>query len=437
MSSFANEELANLQKEIAAKNPSDVLQFCANYFNTKLALQRALLWHSQGKAKAAGIHLFPKVDNVALNDRGLAEVPNSRLPSFKSPFNDNDPHATHSKDPHTKNVSHEQDPPAALFKGNFGIAETGPGTASSEVDPSDPTSAPQAAKAEYKPDLPRTFNANRRVSVSAEAMNPDKFKSDSWKPPVNNLTPEQRSELAKTLSLNFLFQQLDSTSKSTVVSALIKKTFPKGTEIITQGDVGDYFYIIESGSVDFYVNGIKVNTSSDGSSFGELALMYNSPRAATAIAADDVTCWALDRATFRRILLEGTFNRRIMYEDFLKDVKVLSGLTAQERSKLASALSTEIFHAGDKIVTEGEVGDKFYLIESGTCVISKEKEGVIATIDKGKYFGEVALLNDLPRQATVTASENVIVATLGKSGFTRLLGPALDVLRKQDPTARQ
>ena len=251
---------------------------------------------------------------------------------------------------------------------------------------------------------------------------------------MNDLLPEQRKELSRTLSLNFLFQQLDKESKETVVAALKKMQFAPGTEIITQGDEGDYFYVIESGRVDFYVNGTKVNTASDGSSFGELALMYNSPRAATAVAESDVTCWALDRATFRRILLEGTFNRRIMYEDFLKDVKVLSGLTHQERSKLADALSTEIYHAGDKIVTEGETGDKFYLIESGTCEISKKDEGVIATIGKGKYFGEVALLNDLPRQATVTAKDTVIVATLGKSGFTRLLGPALDVLRKQDPT---
>lgn len=434
--SFANEELNQLQKEIVAKNPPDVLQFCANYFNTKLAVQRSHLWQTQSAAKAAGIELFSRVDSVAVDSQGLGVIPPARQPSFKSPFGDNDPHSDHSKDPHR----HEppaviQEDGASLFKGGFNVGK-GPASAQlQETDPNDPSSR-VAPVSEFKPvtKLPTSFNANRRVSVSAEALNPDKFKSDSWKPPKNNLTDEQRAELAKTLSSNFLFQQLDANSKSTVMSALMKKQFPSGTEIITQGDEGDYFYIIESGTVDFYVNGTKVNTSSDGSSFGELALMYNAPRAATAIASGDVACWALDRATFRRILLEGTFNRRIMYEDFLKDVSVLAGLTPQERSKLADALSTEIYHAGDRIVTEGEIGDKFYLIESGSCEISKEKDGVIGTIGKGKYFGEVALLNDLPRQATVTAKDSVIVATLGKSGFTRLLGPALEVLRKQDPT---
>lgn len=432
MAPFATEELEQLQKEIIAKNPTDVLQFCANYFNSRLALQRNHLWQVETRAKAAGIDLFPQLEAGAIDAQGQGVIPSARQPSFKSPFGDNDPHSDHTH--HAGEPAKEEDS-AGLFKG-FGVGKKSHHAPEPALDPNDPT-APELADAPSRPSnkLPLAFNANRRTSVSAEAMNPDKFKSDSWKPPVNDLTEEQRAELAKTLSLNFLFQQLDKKAKETVVAALQKKEYTRSTEIITQGDVGDYFYIIESGTVDFYVNGTKVNTSSDGSSFGELALMYNSPRAATAVAASDVTCWALDRATFRRILLEGTFNRRIMYEDFLKDVTVLSGLTPQERSKLADALTTEMYHAGDNIVTEGETGDKFYLIESGSCEISKRNEGVIGTIGKGNYFGEVALLNDLPRQATVKALDNVIVATLDKSGFTRLLGPALDLLRERDPTA--
>uniref|UniRef100_A0A0L0P3K4 cAMP-dependent protein kinase regulatory subunit n=1 Tax=Candidozyma auris TaxID=498019 RepID=A0A0L0P3K4_CANAR len=433
MAPFATEELEQLQKELIAKNPTDVLQFCANFFNSKLALQRNHLWQVEAKAKAAGIELFPHLEAGAIDSNGQGTIPCARQPSFKSPFGDNDPHSDHTS---SHDFSERKEDSAGLFKGGFGVGKQTHNPPAQDLDPNDPAvAAPAEPTVKKNNKLPLAFNANRRTSVSAEAMNPDKFKSDSWKPPVNDLTEEQRQELAKTLSLNFLFQQLDKKAKATVVAALQKKQYTQGDEIITQGDVGDYFYIIESGTVDFYVNGTKVNTSSDGSSFGELALMYNSPRAATAVAASDVTCWALDRATFRRILLEGTFNRRIMYEDFLKDVTVLRGLTHQERSKLADALSTEMYHAGDNIVTEGETGDKFYLIESGTCEISKEAEGVIGTIGKGNYFGEVALLNDLPRQATVKALDNVIVATLDKSGFTRLLGPALDLLREKDPTA--
>lgn len=455
MSSQFTDELTQLQKDINTQKPADVLQFCANYFNNKLQAQRSQLWNQQGKANAAGINLFPNVDvlNPYVNDR---------QPSFKSPFSVNDPHLIHDDDPHSGparaspalGVAEEVENGVAaadstsassaggIFKNDFNVKTPASSKADPTLDPNDPSAAAAASGSgngkgpfsKLLSKIPIAFNANRRTSVSAEALNPDKFKSDSWRPPINNLTSSQKAALSKNLASNFLFKQLDDASKKTVIEALSNKTFSKDTEIITQGDEGDFFYVIESGTVDFYVNGAKVSSSNEGSSFGELALMYNSPRAATATAATDVTCWALDRATFRRILLEGTFNRRLMYEDFLKDVDVLKSLLAHERSKLADALSTEIYHKGDKIVTEGEQGENFYLIESGNCQVYKEKEGNIKQLTKGDYFGEVALLNDLPRQATVEALDTVIVATLGKSGFQRLLGPAVEVLRLQDPT---
>ena len=59
-------------------------------------------------------------------------------------------------------------------------------------------------------------------------------------------------------------------------------------------------------------------------------------------------------------------------------------------------------------------GENFYLIESGNCQVYNEKLGNIKQLTKGDYFGELALIKDLPRQATVEALDNVIVATLGK-----------------------
>lgn len=437
---LASEELNQLQKEIVAKNPIDVLQFCANYFNSKLELQRSQLWQQQNKAKAAGLDLFPNIDNVFSSDGNGIMTANGRQPSFKSPFGDNDPHLLqHHNHELPKGSGDSKDAGSKLFKNDFGVGKAPTANPVPELDPNDPSSSDSApgsaAGATAKSHIPIAFNVNRRTSVSAEALNPDKFKSDSWKPPTNNLTLSQKADLSNTLASNFLFQQLDANSKKTVIEALAKKVFSKGDEIIKQGDEGDFFYIIELGTVDFFVNGNQVNSSGEGSSFGELALMYNSPRAATALASTDVTCWALDRLTFRRILLERTFNRRLMYEDFLKDVKVLSNLSNHERLKLADALSTEIYHKGDKIVQEGEKGESFYFIESGTCQVVKEGKGPLVKLAKGDYFGEVALLNDLPRQATVEALDTVIVATLGKSGFSRLLGPAVDVLKSQDPTA--
>lgn len=201
---------------------------------------------------------------------------------------------------------------------------------------------------------------------------------------------------------------------------------------------------MEKGSFDVYVNpsgqlqngpdgmGQQVGNIEAGGSFGELALMYNAPRAATVISAEgSCTLWALDRLTFRRILMESTFARRRMYENFLEEVPLLSTLTPYERSKIADALETQKFPPGELIIKEGDPGHSFYLLESGEADAYKgDPHNKVLHYKKGDFFGELALLNDAPRAASVVASSDVKVATLGKSAFQRLLGPVEGILRR-------
>lgn len=170
-----------------------------------------------------------------------------------------------------------------------------------------------------------------------------------------------------------------------------------------------------------------------GGTFGELALMYGAPRNATVISAsNDCVLWALDRVTFRRILMDYTFTRRRMYEKFLAEVPLLSSLNDYERSKIADALESCKFPAGTTIIKEGDVGEAFYLLEDGEA--SAYKKGVempVKNYRKGDYFGELALLNDKPRAASVVCVSDVKVATLGKDGFQRLLGPVEGIMRRE------
>jgi cAMP-dependent protein kinase regulator len=201
---------------------------------------------------------------------------------------------------------------------------------------------------------------------------------------------------------------------------------------------------VEKGKFDVWVNpkgalqpgpdgmGTKVTTIEAGGSFGELALMYNSPRAATVISAEPhCTLWAVDRTTFRRILMESTFARRRMYEGFLAEVPLLQSLTAWERSKIADALETLKFPAGAVIIREGQPGNSFYLLEEGEAQAYKSNnQNPVMSYKKGDFFGELALLNDAPRAASVVAKTDVKVATLDKPAFQRLLGPVEGIMRR-------
>ncbi len=76
--------------------------------------------------------------------------------------------------------------------------------------------------------------------------------------------------------------------------------------------------------VQVIVNGERVLTIGEGGSFGELALIYGTPRAATVKAgAHDVKLWGIDRDSYRRILMGSTIRKRKMYEEFLSKVSIL------------------------------------------------------------------------------------------------------------------
>jgi len=299
--------------------------------------------------------------------------------------------------------------------------------------------------------FPNNYNMTRRTSVSAESLTPTSHQDSNWKPPYHQKTPDQLSRLRASVSKNFLFSHLDDDSSNLVLGALVEKPIPaKDIKVITQGDAGDYFYVVERGSFDIYVNpsghvlpgpdgmGQKVNTIGPGGSFGELALMYNAPRAATVVSTEkESTLWALDRVTFRRILMDSAFQRRRMYESFLEEVPLLSTLTLYERSKIADALDTRKFAPGETIIKEGDPGEAFFILEAGEAEVYKAETGdkVIKEYTKGDYFGELALLDDKPRAASVVAKKGggeVKVAYLGKQGFQRLLGPVEGIMRRND-----
>ncbi len=79
-----------------------------------------------------------------------------------------------------------------------------------------------------------------------------------------------------------------------------------------------FFFVIE-----VFVNNVCVTTIADSGSFGELALIYGTPRAATVKAKTTVKLWAIDRDTYRRILMGSIIRKRKLYEEFLAKVSIL------------------------------------------------------------------------------------------------------------------
>ncbi|KAF2260044.1 camp-dependent protein kinase regulatory subunit [Lojkania enalia] len=435
-------EISALNREILKAQPVDTLQFCANFFLRRLESQRAEFLlsqqhqHSSPRGRGMAESTFPG-SNPFSTSPGLATGGMHRLEEEEESDSIGSPTAS-SFPPSAMDKAQSSTPGEGTF-GNFaGFSAPAKGK----------STAPPAIGAADAQSFPSNYNLNRRTSVSAESLNPASSANDNWTPPYHPKSPEQQSRLKAAVASNFLFTHLDDEQSAQVLGALQEKPIPtKDIKVIQQGDVGDYFYIVENGSFDIYVNksgklepgpeglGSKVGSVGPGGSFGELALMYNAPRAATVVSTERSTLWALDRVTFRRILMDSAFQRRRMYEGFLEEVPLLASLTPYERSKIADALETKKYPAGTKIINEGDVGESFYILEAGAAEVYKR--GVDKPVNrykKGDYFGELALLNDAPRAASVVSTTEVKVATLGKDGFQRLLGPVEGIMRRNDPS---
>lgn len=191
------------------------------------------------------------------------------------------------------------------------------------------------------PQVPR-----RRGGISAEPVSEEDATSY-----VKKVVPKDyktMAALSKAIAKNVLFAHLDENERSDIFDAMFPVTFLPGEPIIRQGkpqknqktinfekmsyytffnlppgDEGDNFYVIDQGEVEIFVNSELVTTIGEGGSFGELALIYGTPRAATVRAKTDVKLWGIDRDSYRRILMGSTIRKRKMYEEFLSRVSIL------------------------------------------------------------------------------------------------------------------
>ncbi|KAI9291299.1 camp-dependent protein kinase regulatory subunit [Neoconidiobolus thromboides FSU 785] len=281
--------------------------------------------------------------------------------------------------------------------------------------------------------IPPSFNRTRRGSVSAESIQPSELNHSTAIIPKSL---ESKMRIASATNKNLLFRNLEDEQKQEIVDAMFEKLVISGEEVIKQGDEGDNFYVVDQGNFEIFVNDKKVVEVSQGGSFGELALMYNTPRAATVKAISDGVLWAVDRSTFRKIVTTNTFRKRRLYESFLRTVPLLSSLQLNEIAKISDALEPVNFCKDDIIIEQGSMGDYFYMIESGEIRVVKTNESgeqiELPNLKVGDYFGELALLNDSPRMATIIAHTDVKLVALSKDAFVRLLGPVVDILRRNE-----
>jgi CRP-like cAMP-binding protein len=230
--------------------------------------------------------------------------------------------------------------------------------------------------------------------------------------------------------------------------------FQPGSSIIRQGETGDKFYILLNGQADVYLNmpgggELLVTHLKPGQYFGEMALLGGGIRAATVKAFSDgpVSVVALDEKAFSSLVndsrslreeLMGLVEKRNMFNQLL----TLSSLEEKTLASILRETKPVIYEAGRDIIKQGEVGGSFYLLLDGQVdILIKDERGaevLVNQLSEGSYFGEMALMGDKRRVATVRVSKghSAKVLALSAQEFEQLTASSEQFKTDVDNAAR-
>lgn len=293
---------------------------------------------------------------------------------------------------------------------------------------------------EFKKMVVKNEYKNMRTSVSAEVWG-QYNKKENFKPPVHPKTPDQYERIQAKLNLSILFSSLDAKEKKILADAMKIVEIKPNTKIIEQGKEGNELFVVDSGKLDCFkkfpneASERHLLTYGPGDAFGELALMYNAPRAASIVSKENCVLFSLDRESFNHIVKDAVIKKREAYHDFLSKIKLLDSLNTQEKDKISDCLQPVHYRPGEYVIKQGDRGDKFYFIQEGKCIATQrdkdtQSDKTVYTYGPNDYFGELALLKDEPRAANIVAVTDLKVVWIDRASFKRLLGPLEDILKR-------
>ena len=196
--------------------------------------------------------------------------------------------------------------------------------------------------------------------------------------------------------------------------------FPAGSAIIRQGDTGDKFYILLDGEADVFITEpggteVQVNRLTQGQYFGEMALLGGGVRSATVKASEDrpISVVALDANAFSGLISDSRTLREELTDLVEKRnlYNQLQAFSSLDQASLAEILKTRkatSYPSGYEIIKQGDVGETFYLLSEGKVDIlvhdEEGEESLVNQLHTGAFFGEMALMGDHRRSATVRVS---------------------------------
>jgi CRP-like cAMP-binding protein len=254
-----------------------------------------------------------------------------------------------------------------------------------------------------------------------------------WRKLKFRLETSWRVEAAELIDALPAFEDLPADTLSDLAGHVSLVSFRPGQPVFRQGERADSFYVVRRGTVNVETEHPEtgdiqiLNTLRRGDSFGELGLLEAAPRRATARAADEVELFRVEKGTFDRLLADEIdapeFGHTLQSLAELRELGPFRHLTSEELSDVLEHGTWVTASPGEAVIREGEEGDAFYAIAAGQVRFAREGQ-TLGTSSAGGFFGELALLRDAPRSASVIAITPLRAFRLDRDGFDRLVADA-------------
>jgi CRP-like cAMP-binding protein len=268
-----------------------------------------------------------------------------------------------------------------------------------------------------------------------------------WRRIRFRLEQRWRVEAAELIDALPLFEDLPVEALNDLAGRVRLRTIARGQPAVRQGDRADAFYVVRRGTLQAVEENPDhgdervLRVLGRGESFGELGLLEAQPRAATVRALEEAELFEIDKGTFDQLLAD-----MATVPDFAPTFQAMAELRSLDPFQhLEPAQLSELLEHGawvtlgpdEQLMRQGDPGDAFYAIRSGQVEVVRDGRRS-RVLGPGSHVGEVALLLDVPRTATVRTITPVRAFRLERAGFDRLVREAFrtGTLNPQAPVER-
>jgi len=254
-----------------------------------------------------------------------------------------------------------------------------------------------------------------------------------WEQIRFRLETSWRVDAAELIDRLPILEDLPEEVLSDLAGRVRLRTLPAGKPVIRQGDRAQAFYVVRRGTLQVVEEDPQsgdervLRVLGRGESFGELGLTEAAPRTATVEAIEDSQLFEIDKGTFERLLADMVHVPEFAPTlEAVAELRALPAFAALEPDELFEVLEHGRWvnvAPGEPILEQGQAADAFYAIGSGQVEVHEDGT-LVRTLGPGAHFGEIALLQRIPRTASVVARTPVRAFRLDRDGFDGLLAGA-------------